>query len=488
MFNFSAKIKIRIGLWGLLFIAVFWLAWSGIVPSGRVIYRSDDFAGRNYHLTPLAPADRVETVETEGRSAIRIKGDPVYFNLRPLRRFESARVSIEYRREGAALATSAPIVEAGVLVDKTAWRYQTVPLENTILDRLLERGWSVVYSDSTAFFQSTSTFATVADLLSSPTPTDRVALYNYSLDLPFSLPGYRPGDTIYIFTPDFQGAYEYFVYLDDEELWQEISFVDRNENRDPDPVTVNVYYRRQLIDSMNLPDDGVTEDNGQASELRRIDLKTGKMPAGVYTIEVKANDDIVTKEIASKQVKFVINGKFTLTEPENGAMRLVTDSRQATFMITDPAARQTIMIGTSTLLRLDETYHPYDLVLSGITTIDLKKRGVTIAGDGVWGWEFANFFSPKIRTVKPGFSASAAGVEYILANYSPPERKDEWITGRAALDLTGAYREKGAYGLMLSIPGLKADDAVDDAILIRSITVELEGTSLWEKLASLFQS
>ncbi len=58
------------------------------------------------------------------------------------------------------------------------------------------------------------------------------------------------------------------------------------------------------------------------------------------------------------------------------------------------------------------------------------------------------------------------------------------ITATVELDIKHAYREDGKYSFMISVPGLKAEDKVNDNLEIYSLEVKLSGRTLWEKIKS----
>src|SRR3989339_552219 len=119
--------KIRIILWSALAAAVFGLLYKGIVPGGRIVY-STDFKRPDYFMGKLTPAERWRhEAGDEGSQRPLLVGDPVYFNLRAPRPFDEAILKIKYKRRGSGW-DNWPVIEAGVLADKTAWRYSLEPV------------------------------------------------------------------------------------------------------------------------------------------------------------------------------------------------------------------------------------------------------------------------------------------------------------------------------------------------------------------------
>jgi len=61
-----------------------------------------------------------------------------------------------------------------------------------------------------------------------------------------------------------------------------------------------------------------------------------------------------------------------------------------------------------------------------------------------------------------------------LAKYESPQEEDGWKINSAEFNLDQAYQEKGKYSFLISIPGLKADDDINDGLEIGDIRVDLE--------------
>jgi len=78
------------------------------------------------------------------------------------------------------------------------------------------------------------------------------------------------------------------------------------------------------------------------------------------------------------------------------------------------------------------------------------------------------------------------GINYVLANYRIPSDDGEWKTAEVEFDLTKAYSEDGKYSFLISIPGLRADDGVDDYIEIGGIKIDLRGRTLFGALKNKF--
>jgi hypothetical protein len=73
-------------------------------------------------------------------------------------------------------------------------------------------------------------------------------------------------------------------------------------------------------------------------------------------------------------------------------------------------------------------------------------------------------------------------MEYVLTDYKKWSRQGEWKVKETAFDLGSAYSEDGKYRFLISIPGLKEDDDIDDYVIIDEIKIELKGDSILEIL------
>jgi hypothetical protein len=71
--------------------------------------------------------------------------------------------------------------------------------------------------------------------------------------------------------------------------------------------------------------------------------------------------------------------------------------------------------------------------------------------------------------------------EYVLANYrSPKFRPDGYKEATAILNTKEAYREKGKYSFMISVPGLSL--ANQGNLLIKEIRIDFIGRTIFDKI------
>jgi len=470
--------KLRILLWISLGLVVGFLLYKGVVPSGKISYvynleKPSSFIGK------LTPAERVELVKDGVQKII---GDPVYFSLRTPRKFNIAKLSIKYKNN-----SELPLIEAGVLMDKTVWRYNLQPIENKIIDDIA-LVWDAIKENGVMLLQREKRFNSIDEFLENLPSKDEIALYNYDLKQKFLFENYEGNKELSSGYPELsslslRGSYQFYTYIKDEDLNFDFSFLDLNKNKDSDRIELNLYYEDELIDSRSMEDDGVVSDNSEISSERTVNFKVANLPEGVYKIELKVNDDIVTKNITTVQSKLAFINKIWLFNEGKSKIELFTDGRELRVQTVNPGSLGKIKFGEEEL-EINETYKQFfvSLPIATTTKLILAKDGVIIASDGVFSFSETYLINPSFKKVTANLDIKKESINYVLAKYSPPEEIKNWKLAQVEFDISNAYREFYKNSFIISVPGLRADDEVGGNIVVDEIRVELEGKSLWEKV------
>lgn len=498
-------------MWLLLFLAVFWFLYMAVVPGGKITYIYD-FEKHSEFISKLSPDTRV--IEADKEYPNFIIGNPVYFNLHTSRKFTSAELEIKYRRlNDFSIASDYPVFEAGILLDGKHWRYDLQPLENEILDKL-SLVWNLKSEGDLLLLQnprqdassSDTLYDSIQDFLENPPTPEKIAVYNFDLDYEYVLENYRSlsveelldsKEESYVeIEKSLRGAYQFYTYIKNEDLDFRFTVFDRNENKDADQVEIFFYYDNHLIASSRLEDDGITSDQGEQSGERELELKIPNLPEGVYKLEFKANDDIVTRKITSRQKKIAFINRLYFDEGESDEIRLFTDSSviEATAPFVD--GLQKIKIGNDEL-NLTEAFKQYSLIpeiteaKSVFREVLLERGSVILSGNRLFSLSPDAFFNPDPKRIDKYLNIAAEGVAYVLADYKRPlELEDGWRIATGSFNLANAYREDLQYGFILSVPGLKSpiEPSVDDfGIEIDSIKVNLQGIKLRDKMTLSFR-
>lgn len=484
------KLRIRIFLWSLLTAMVAVLLYLGIVPFGKIsyVYRFDktgEFIGA---LTPKERVDKRQYPNT-------ILGDPVYFTLHTPRSFESAVLHFKYKNKSLDNLLN-PIIEVGPLVDKVSWRYDLRPVENKLIDSIA-LVWDKMTAGDLILLQKNKQFASVnefLDALDEPGKVDlnKLAVYNYDLKTDYILNDYRASTRNLVIDKALRGSYQFYTYIDVENLDYTFEFVDINKNRDKDPVEVRLFRDNELVETRQLEDDGDVTDDGVESAVRKLNFEVADMGTGVYKMEVVANDDIVTKRIITKQNKLAFVNGIRLHDAGSKNITVFTDSKKIQSKTIYPNSLQTIKVGESDLA-ITETYKQFETVVTKALSSDksvkivLEKDGVYLNGNGVFSFSREALLNPRIKKMDTNADVKNDDIEYVLARYQAPIAKDGWKEASVPVDLRYAYREKGKYSFLVSIPGLKNDDNIDGGIILDEMRVDLTGWSIVSRIKNLFK-
>jgi hypothetical protein len=463
-------ISLRIFLWGLLLISLFWFAWMKIIPTGQFSYQADSF-GDNFFIGKLNPKERIASQNI-------IIGDPVYFSLYTPRRFDKAQIKIQYKNE-----TQRNLVELGVMVGDKNWGYRLEPLENKILDNL-SSDWDKLTEGDLTLWQRDKKYNNIKTFKEDLPNREKIALYNTKINDEYLLEDYQANGSIKNLQTPIRGRYGFYTYIKDENLNWDFNFVDLNKNKNSDEVDIDLYYGDQLIQSWHLEDDGNVFDNGQKSEERGLKLDLANLPEGVYKIEVRANDDIVTKNISTIQSKLAFYGTLHLAKTKmDNKFTLFTDAQEVAVKTISPDSLQKIYIDNQ-VLNLEETYKQFSTRINSadISEINFAKDSLIIATDGVLAFSRSELINPNFKKVNDNLNFD--NIDYILANYTANKSLDRGKLATIELNLADAYREKGRYGFIISIPGLEPHQG--EKFEINNIQINLSGKSLLNKIKEIF--
>src|SRR3989339_636065 len=153
--------------------------------------------------------------------------------------------------------------------------------------------------------------------------------------------------------PALRGSYQFFTYIKDEEFNFEFEFLDLNENKDEDQINLHLYYNDTLIKTAHLDDDGIFSDNGSTTKSRIINMQVNDLPEGVYKVELRANDDIVTQKINTKQNKISFLNKLYLYRGGKSNFSIYTDSKKIQSKTVYPGSLQILKSGSSEMIIME---------------------------------------------------------------------------------------------------------------------------------------
>ena len=222
-------------------------------------------------------------------------------------------------------------------------------------------------------------------------------------------------------------------------------------------------------------------DNQANDSERQAVIKIADLPGGVYRFSIIANDDIITKNIVSKQSRFVLINKIWLAQDNKEIPTLFTNSRLINAQTVNPGSLGKIKIGDN-FLDIKDTYKQFSLkTLNQPVKIELPKDDIIISGDGVFSFSENGLFDPSFRSADGNLAVNEGKINYILTDYQAPTNLNDWRTAVLEFDLAKAYQENGKYQFLISVPSFKAEESTNGEIIVKEIKIDLSGTSLWQK-------
>lgn len=446
--------QFRIFLWLILLIIIGWLFYQVIVPSGKIDYVYD-FNKNSRFVGKLTPQSRVIMNDRP-----HIIGDPVYFSLFTPRKFDKAKLILKYKQE-----PSIHLIEAGVLVDKIVWRYALQPINNEIINKLAEN-WDVTEENGLILLQRNKKFDNIKNFLNNLPDKNEIAVYNY--DLWVEGIGLRQTEEVNCENPIpvLNGSYQFYTYID-KNLDFDFNFINVDENKKESAVDLFLYYNNKIIYTECL----------DINKTKKYLLNLENLSEGVYKIEVKSSDNIITEKIITSHNLSFIN-KIWISAGNNfvamNPLNVYTDSKIIMAQTIYPDSLQVIKINNQDL-DINETYKQFNFLTNTASTTEiiLQKLNIILSGDGVFSFCKKTLINPAFKKVDANLDEEK--INYILARYNILEQTyNDWRVVEAEFDLTQAYRENGKYNFIISIPGLRADDEIDDWVEIDEIRLELE--------------
>lgn len=471
---------------GLILLAVIsGFGYFKIVPGGRIVYEHSWPAGLKSGQGFIYEFKPGERLDPNDRISLKMIAEPLYFSLFTPRRFDQVRLTLTYRDH---LSSTTPIIEVGVLTDNLSGRYELRPVRNNILDRLLGSWHQLGDSRSPLILAAKENYATPAEfnrdlaagaLKGCPGTgqlADCLAVYNYDQPLSWPLPA---GSTVtpFVVTQPLRGPHQFYVYFKNGPWRLNFDFVDLNLDPAPDPLNVTLFSGDQIIANQALADNNSATASGQ-TENKNIILKGDFISAGVYKLDVNISPDVVLARLESSSDKLVARHKIWPVSGA-GALTVFTDGNYLQAWTSNPASLGQIDLAGRPF-DLNRTDRPFSWPLAGgQAAVKLKKDDIILETNGVFAFTAAGLFDPAVPTVDRFFSPDQT--RYILADYTSPVLAGDLKIATAEFNLRAAYREKGKYTFLISVPGLSGEEE-ESYLDIKQIRIELRGKTLWQKI------
>jgi hypothetical protein len=461
------------------------IVWFKVLPLGHITYSKNYLKGFNLmggkgFIGLLTPTERIIK-----DSKSQIIGDPVYFSIFTPRTFNEVKLTITYKPQ---LSSKTPIIETGVLVDKTVWRYKMAPLQNDIIDNLT--GWSSLRDGNLLILQRQNIFKDVSSALTSLKKSNQVAWYNtpeLSENISsFNTVAVSPFSKISI---PLRGTHQ-FYFVGNSKMAKQVSLElsDLNIDKDTDNVEISVYDGTVKVYSNIIVDTYGNELSTQSRDFNfKFDVPLSNLDNKLYKLEIKASDDIVIRQILSAPSALSVVSRLNLAAAPNKPLSFWTGSSYLQITATDPAGCQIVNFDSQDF-NIPEAYQQFEISSNkiGLKEVKISKTSLIIENNSTFSFTPSSLLDTNSKQVDRHFLLNNQ-TQFIIANYTTPKiLENGWRQAIVTLNTKDAYREKGKYSFIVSVPGLSL--AKEGSLEIAEIKAEFVGRNLFDKLKEIITS
>lgn len=454
------------------FVAYIFLV--NIMPFGITVHYN--LQQNDKAISPLGPKNRVKIESINGQNIFHQTHDLIYFTTKMPFAFDDATVKITYRNP-----SDDQTIALGFR-DQNTWHYDTKPMDIPFFNNL---SWSAIGTSPPILYQRNQTFGTVENFLTNPPKNALIGTYAYDTAIGSTAPtmqDYKPSTTGTIIDTPLRGKHTFSVYLKKEPFRITIEKQDLNWYDDPDPVTVNVYKDQDLVYQVIADDDGIIDNSQKTLAPQEITIQNPgpDLPEdGIYKIVIDANADTIIKKITTNLHKIVFSGSL-FPAGNSQSYGTVISSTSATTFYTNAlllsatsfheTGLQTITVGNQVvpITRVKNTYPitPKD----DITKVSIPNGDIVLNGfQGYFAFSEDQFFEPTKYHILPITSKDDVNlVDYIIADYFPPQKIEDWQIAERTFDIRSAFIKNGTLSWLIMAPHLKENN---HEILIGNIDV-----------------
>ncbi|NQU99608.1 MAG: hypothetical protein HQ538_02620 [Parcubacteria group bacterium] len=442
-----------------------------------------DFQNESPFISEVYPKERIDILKFDnGESYKEILDDIVYFDLKlPRSSYQSTKVNIKFKNE------SQPFFDLAALTSEELWSFDTYTLENKFIDN---SDWHKIQEEELVLLQKKNKFETIDQFLESINSKTRIAYYNYNkLPKVIEIDNYKKSDETLEINHALRGSHTFYTYIDNENLNFDFTYQDLNRADGEDLFKINIIKEKngELIRQESKEDDGVNISSGNLSSDNTFNLNIPKLEKGVYKINLDLNEDIIIKNIKTKQKYIVFEKKMYLANSNEYLSDIDSEEKMAVdffntgsnlYIKTDHKnSLQKISINDQ-VLEIDSANKKFDyntdILNENFNKIYSSKSDLLVESDGYFVFSKDNYFNPKPKNlIQLVDGLNLENFDFIIAKYNPnAEENNGWKNVSTEFDITKLHLDKNSkIKFRLSSPGLKDTES---KIKISEISVLLE--------------
>jgi len=292
-----------------------------------------------------------------------------------------------------------------------------------------------IRSENGGSAQAIRQYSSIAEFQADPPDLKKVTTVGIDPLAFTTIPDYQKAKAPVTLEHSFRGSHQMLVYASNETLHFSFEKVDLNRQKGPDRLLVRVASVRELDDSvtktiktLTVKDDGDEQANGKPGPAQKVEISIPNIQTGMYRITITASEDVIFRKVLSAQHTLSFNGNVWFADgPAYGEnsftpLTLRTNGTNLSFNASHSQGKQELFIkdrkyaiqNVKEKVRLEG--------VGGISSITVAKGDGVFASEGLTAVAPALLLSsPVAQSLNLAASPSAAGYDYIVANYQPRE-------------------------------------------------------------------
>jgi hypothetical protein len=441
-------------------LVIIFLAYRFLAPFGATVkYQFNPDKDRD-KISKLKGAESVENINVKAQESLTIpqqiiRKNLVTFNLKLVsKKIEGVWVNFKFKGNPKEVKLGA----RGSEKEKYFYR----PLYNANLEGLeMEK-----ISEDLSFYQKEQTYRDFEEFIKKP-PVDKVtAVYFFDPADLTMLQSKKPSPSKknLIINKILRGSHTFYIHVDQKPLILKIEKQDANTYKGEDVLLIEIYKGDKKLLSKEIADDGVTEVGSLLMSPQIKEIKIDNIKTGIYKVILKDQSegaDIRINKIGINQPAFVFTPPIFIAD--NKPTTIWTNSKKVDFSTPHPSSIQTVKLDDKFDLKVekeDKTFtfnlnRPLTTLSSSerktstpsakkqeevdntreIHKLEIPKNDLVITGDGYFALSEDSFFYPEpIKTINLSTVSDINKVDYIIANYQPVKKDEEWKVAQAYFD------------------------------------------------------
>ncbi len=302
-----------------------------------------------------------------------------------------------------------------------------------------------------SFWQKSPDFKSFSDFTNNLPTTKLIGYYNFDPTQLIVAVSSKPGQNLStVVNKTLRGSHTFFVKVTQSPFILKIDKQDANMYDGEDKLLISVEKNNQILAEKEIPDDGMVNTNGLQLAPQSQEIKIDNAQNGIYKITLKdesAGSDIRIKKIEVNQRGLIFKSPVFVVD--TNPTTFITNSKNISLQTNHKEGMQTVKLDTQYKLIVDKINTKFSWFLDAtpsaflkanrtdnkkdIHTLTMPLNDLILNGDGNFAFDSDSYFNLNLSNfVDVNKIKSTDNVDYIVANYQPAVKKDDWYEATVA--------------------------------------------------------